>query len=523
MRSNKINIFIIIIAVALTMLSCFDDEGNYDYIELQDPVFGYNGWTYAVGYLGDSLKLEGKFYFPQKDSIELTERAEFEWWVEDYLISTEKDLAVATDDVYNQMGIKVFQNSYNGAFVIKDKVTGSKSYYPVSFYIRPKFFIGNFLILSEDGANSKLSYHRGKKKRGDDGEAFYEYTLHESIFKEANDGQILQGKPIRLIDHRDDAISTSTGATTVLTEQSCYVLDNATMEISYNLKDAFVNGTPNDFKPVDGFYTNNYSFIVNHDGKLFYREKGSNYLGGRYLTTPLSFDNKGYEASVVCRAHKYTSTKLVYDKKNRRMIGTDNNKKISLMVKQPGEHILDLTNLPEDIEVLALYCKMKDTEVQWLPWGQDLGIMLYKQGEEVFVHEFRTNINPGVKLLSANASNYKMAGQFDNNTQFIIMCEGSNSHKFAFRIFYTNGNQIRYFDRITKEDKLFYECTDNVSAIQFYTVYYEQYKQMAVGLENGDFFLLDVTKDTPIIIEGSKFNVGGKVVEISNEGSYDAD
>ena len=47
----------------------------------------------------------------------------------------------------------------------------------------------------------------------------------------------------------------------------------------------------------------------------------------------------------------------------------------------------------------------------------------------------------------------------------------------------------------------------------------EPYKQIAVGFENGDFMLLDISNpDRPQIIEGATRNVGGKVVSVAQIG-----
>lgn len=497
----------------LSLTGCFEDEGNYDYIDLAEPEFQMGRFPIVFGYDGFNMKKEGKFFFPQADSVELTENAEFEWIINDLVISTEQNLNVPTKEVYEKLKLNKYPGErLKGLFVVKDRRNGIKHMKELDFYIRPKFWRGCYAILSKNNGNSKLSYQRFYKDNDKDGEVIECYENHQDIYAEVNEGKVIPGNPIKLLDYPAKHISPCIGATTILTDKVALDLNNENMKLAFDLKDQFTSGMTGFSYIKDIFYEEgHFSYLIDNNNKIHIRKMSDNFLGGKYLTTPYSIDGNDSKIEWVSEAPAGVKVRYFYDSQNNRMLGLCNHS-INLLEKVAVELKIDILDLDEDIKVLASYNKPRFI----YDYDHELSLIFYKQGEKYFFYEFFVGYDKKVLLMNENQKNTEVVSEFTDESLFWIT--SSSPFDCSEAIVYTNKNELRCYSRKTKEDKLIYTFDNEISCMEFDMGDYK-YERMAIGFKNGDFKLFNIKYGAFEEIADAAFNVGGEIIDISNVGS----
>ena len=517
---------LIIILSALLMSSCLEDEGNYDYKEINAPVFTFTPNPYALGYSGSNMKREADFYFPQADSLELYEKSSYEWKLKGVVISTQRNLDIPTDEVYEKLGLTQYPAGYmDGTFAVVDSETGVKYLQRITYYIRPKFWKESWLILSEDGENSKLSYLRRFYERDAQNAKVWFNEPYPNIFRDQNDGRIIQGKPIKIIDHTAKHICPSVGATTILTTKEALEIGNEDFKVGCVLNDEFLDGPPNYQYAKDVFYPYyyncKYNYIISDEGKIYIRKLTENNLGGKFINTPYAIDDKDTKIEFFSTGMQTADSKYLYDSNNHRLLCLDKKNKIRTIPKAEGEHLIDITNMGENTEVLALADKMESPQGN-VSWSDDFTVMIFNENNETYLGEFVMNTNPDISLSHKYARKIKFPYNLtsENKIWFPDIGAYGVGPKYKYAVFFVMDKELRYYDRELQQDFPIISFDKKISAIH-YSSYYSsnKYKFIAVGFEDGEFFLVDMSKETPEIFEDSRMNVGGKIVDLSQIGS----
>lgn len=523
---NKI--IIAFVFALFTLQGCFEDEGNYEYSDLNSPTFTFSSsYPRVYGYLGQNMKCKGEFKYEQADSLALLDNSEYEWIIGDVVVSRERDLDMSTDTIKEMIGLeKLSSLSIPGFFAVKDKKLGLSYLQRIKFYVKPKFGKGSWFILSKDNGHSKLSYQRSYSVVNEDNEDVAMYENYDDIFKNMNEGKVLEGNPIKIVDHWAKHISSAVGSTTVLTDKEAYEVCNENLKIFSNIKDEFVGGVPENYGIVDVFHKSHYtSCLINKDGTIYMRQMSSNSLGGKYVNIPYAVDDKDSKFEFVSQADGSQTIRFIYDSANNRLVCFNSDKTITPVEKSEGEQLFDITDMGEGVKVWTICNGVKLPNTSFSSVYYNGGFIVYQKDGKNYLAEFVTKVSPNTFFTQNGATNVEIPIILNENSKLLAM-QGYSwkiPYKFKYSFFYTQGNQLRYFDRATLLDHEFMTFSDDISAISFSTYTDTYYKQMAIGLTNGDFFLVDITGSTPEIIEESRFNVGGEVVDISLVGSKDAD
>jgi hypothetical protein len=137
------------LGVLLLLTSCYEDIGNYEYKEVEDPIVsGLEGVTFP-GYIGDSLIIEPTI----KHSLVGTENLSFEWEIYNH-----NDMR---GEFYYGPSLRMLFNLkpdvYMTKFTITNKVNGMKYFYKFSVEGRTEFSKG-MVVLSDDEGVSRLSF-----------------------------------------------------------------------------------------------------------------------------------------------------------------------------------------------------------------------------------------------------------------------------------------------------------------------------------------------------------------------------
>src|SRR5690606_29004247 len=134
---------------------------------LNQPIWNWNYEStplYITTYAGDTAKCVVPFEFPG-DSTEILKHVRYEWRFRGILLSEDRNFWMPTDTLIEKLGLPFSETSgSNGSFSIIDTRTGVKHMVRTWVTIRPKFYQGDWLILSENGVNSKLSFYKKKSR-----------------------------------------------------------------------------------------------------------------------------------------------------------------------------------------------------------------------------------------------------------------------------------------------------------------------------------------------------------------------
>jgi hypothetical protein len=140
-------LYILIIALVPFFSACFKDKGNYDYLELGEPVVTGLDSIYSV-FTGDSLIITPKIVLPGGRTD-----VSCHWTID---VATE-----ARSDEYDGLQLRIIYglgaNVYNARLIVKDNKLDVKYYY--NFIITGKTeFTSGTVVLTDDNGKGNLSF-----------------------------------------------------------------------------------------------------------------------------------------------------------------------------------------------------------------------------------------------------------------------------------------------------------------------------------------------------------------------------
>lgn len=517
MMKNKILLGCLFLAALL--IGCFDDEGTYDYKEINGPVWDYNyssSPVYIRAYEGDSTKATVPMHFEGDSS-----NFRFEWRTYDgKLFCEERVLAISTDTLFSRLGITSYTEiPQTGTFTAVDQSTGMKFVARLWFYKYGRYRRGNVLILSENGSNAKLSCY-SQKTETVNGVSKVVYSLQDNVFEVANADMKLEGTPRGLYANHDNAISSSMAATTVLTSKGIYVVNNENMKFAGELKDEFMSGAPANFDVVSAFHRSRLSLLATADGKLYQRVKTASWLGGKFQSEPYIVDEKGYQVTGfgLGRTPSGGHISPCWDEKNRRILMIKMNSEpfniFPLTYVEGAEYPDPVWAMPEGTEVLHLFA---GEYYNYLGNVYKYSIIYNDKDGKTWLTDFIVNRATGLVVQHEEAGKQAFpGGNLPKGTKFLTSAASYGAPISNNYIFYSKGKEIHYVNRENNTTGSLMSSPFVANVVAFiYNASNIDYNKLYVALENGDFFAIDISNIiTPKIIEETRFNVGGKIVDL---------
>lgn len=553
------------LAGMLVLTSCFKDEGNYDYEDLNAPhwLYSENSLHTILARLGENVVFDAsKLFVWDKDSALREQEVRYEWIINDKVVGTGKHFEISTVDLMNAAGIKDFSQSGSGGtpgiFAVVEKATGIKYMGKFQVHFSEKYTNYDWVVMTDKGSTTDVSVV-SKKTETVNGENIEVYNVVYDAYGAANNGEKIPGRPISMHWAFDKHIS-SQGSITVITDQGGYELMGSSM-ILYSKIDGeqFLDGMPANFNLLaradcDGNSDGQSApgtFLATQDGQLYSRLMSKNYLGGKYLTEPYYVDEKGYKVSWFGNTIYSTPMTPCYDEKNRRVmiasvlneqvevVDDENNKdyifvsKANIKPLQAAAPQVAVQNMPEGTEVLYLGVT---NHVPNFTYGHIHYTMVYNLPNESHtrVSDFAVN----TRTIETNTNEkFSASFQLDNVPKLTasskILSSGASPRSitpgtsFAGKImYYTVNNEIYKVIRTPKAGKpqLYelksFEMPEGVNITSNITCLALAFDcdELIVGCENGDLFVFDIKiMDEPkLAYQG---NLGGKVMAAQQLGS----
>lgn len=537
-------IIYLLLGAILTLTSCFEDEGNYDYKEINPPHWIQDFSMvpeYLVGYMeGDIVGKGSRMFVWDTDSLQRASEVRYEWVVNNRVISEEIDFKMPVSEFMEKAGIKVLEDegAYTGSFNIIEKETGITFMAKLSVWLYPYYAPDDWFILADDGGKTNVASLRSRLV-AENGNTVEKFILQNYDFENRNGGATIPGKPISMAWAKARDFGTQ-GSITVMTDQVAYEMNAENLEKISEPKEQFLDGTPANFKPLYRADLNASSegelpctYLVDASGAVYARQMSANYLGGRYLTEPYQMDNKGYKCAFFGNS-RYAGTIPGYDEKNRRLMfatswredieGSAPTYRIILYPATESKNSAPISEFPEGTEVLHL--SVVGCYSFAIPRNSSVYTVVYNDPAKPDVtisSDFCINDQSMKPVYYQMATHYAME-RLDKSSQILISGTARTdrtSKNAASRTFYSVGNKLKYVQRAqdwyAKPQRVVEFPYSFDSKITCLTYAYLVCDRLVVGCENGDLFIFDINFiDSPQLLFKGK--VKGKVMECKQLG-----
>ena len=531
----------------LMLASCFSDDGNYEYESLKPPTWLDNFMDSPIQVLvygGRPVRLDGSRYFNwgKLDSLQRSQEVRYEWRMNGKVYSTELKEEMTTDEFLKRMGLEEMPvKEQSGDFSIIEKSSGVTFKVKCTLFFKPAIGGGDFVVYSAMGANMpnvgkltvfRLNYLKEKGKLKENFE-FGKYVVDN-----------VPGTPRSL----DVAVAKNVGAAgslTLITEEGDAMVYNAgNLKKEWDLSSQFADGTPDNFKVSGrkdqedgGMNTPALTWVATKDGRLFSRQFGKNYLGGKFISDPYYIDSLGYKITKFGHTNWGVTNVPCYDEKNRRVVlatttnSSDFYKYRSFVVTLHSDQFYSpAEKMPEDANVYYLTTmngdEYRDNRNSWFQ-------AYYTTGGKSMVACFAVDNYARRLTYTMNyMSPYEIPGHLFTNETVFLTASGEqlsgNSSK-AYTDLFSEGMDIYAIQRdgnrttfganeITIKKIPLEGITSKITCMVYDVTGYwvgldHEYPHLVVGCENGDvliYYAVPVTH--PRLMK--KYNVGGRVCAI---------
>ncbi len=531
----------------LVLASCFSDDGNYEYESLKPPTWLDNFIDRPIQVLvygGREVKLDGSKYFNwgNLDAERRSQEVRYEWRMNGKVFSNQLKEDMTTDEFLKRMGLAEMPGTPQGGdFSIIEKGSGVTFKVKCTIFFKPAIGGGDFIVYSAKSSSEtnvgkltvfRLTYlkEQGKLKENFD---FGRYVLDD-----------IPGTPKGF----DVAVAKNVGAAgslTLITEEGSAAVYNAgNLKKEWELGSQFADGTPDNFKVSGrkdqedgGVNTPAATWVVTQDGRLFSRQFGKNYLGGKFLTEPYYIDSLGYKITKFGHTNWGITNIPCYDEKNRRVVlattinTSDFYKHRSFVATLHSDQFYSpAEKMPSDAKVFYLTtmngAEYSDNRNSWFQ-------AYYTTAGKSMVACFAVdNYARRLTYLMKYPEPYEVPGHLFTDETVFLTASGErlnrNSTK-AFTDLFSEGQDLYAIQRDgsgafwgnseVEIRKIPLEgITSKITCMTYDVMDYwidldHEYPHLVVGCENGDVLIYyAVPVSHPILVK--KYNVGGRVCAI---------
>lgn len=545
---NNYKHILLTIAATGLLCSCFEDKGNYEYAPMQPPTWLIDvegNYISVIGRENSTVKLDASkaFNWGNTDSLKRSQEVRYEWSLLDgTVISTELTETMPTEELMRRAGFNELpRQSITGLFTIIEKSTGVSFKARTFITLRSAITENDFIVYSAKRSNpgagvlSTLSLDYEQRPGGE----VEMFKLNEGVNEE------IPGTPKTLAIAQALNVSASGSVTAITQEGAATVFNAGNLKKEWELSSQFDAGIPENFlvsaRRDQELATDQPSFtwVATQDGRIFTRQMGKNYLGGKFISEPYYLDEKGYKITKFGHTLWGVTNIPCYDEKNHRVVLATNlphhttntyRSFLNVLTNPYRTGGVPISNMPPDTEVFFM-TSVRGGNGRWADNRNSWYEIYYKNGGESKMGTFSID-NYNRILLDNDAADSRMATisgtQFDNETVFLGMSAtrfGGNSIKPLYTLF-SSGNKIfaiiknsnRSYPGIEQKELSFSGIESKITCMIYDRSHHLDYKHLIIGCENGDILVYNVQRfpESTLI---KKFNVGARVASIKQLGS----
>ncbi len=497
MKMKNIKIIIISLLSLLFLFSCYEDKGNYDYKKLNEINISGLQPTYYLN-VGDTLKLKPHLSFAVDSNASCT----CSWKLDmDTVICDTKELEYIIPPTSPE--------SVQLVFTIKDDKSKFTTQFSMSLMISQKYANG-WLILSEKDGRSSLDFfrHPNVSEIVTELEVTEFFDVYKTTMKED-----LGSQPMYLRQHWRSK-QEELGHVVVVQKggQGSVDLLGGNLTKSLEIEKEF-SQVPENFDPKDVLYADQFSYILNSNGKIFSRKNFSDvaFHSGYFSHYPVGFDDEGEfkELNVDRFIHgvNYSQSNggfvLTYDKANKRFLALRDVKGYT-NIDRSGE----IVGVDNTVSYPQNFIKLHNIENNELffSYGHSVSMgqglyNIFKTPEGKYVEQQITLYlnTSGKTSLNVTAKKQRNIpdGYIDENS---IVDVPDGSYYGTKNVFISKGNKLNYCSRTMDGE----EIGETVSFSEYFTFdsdivamddQHWQNKILCVALANGEVYFMNISNE----------------------------
>ncbi|SFF87931.1 PKD-like family lipoprotein [Prevotella sp. KH2C16] len=549
MKRLEIKYAIALMLIPLALSSCFSDDGNYEYESLQPPTWLINIEKEAIwisGRGGQDITIDASkaFNWGNQDSLKRNEEVRYEWTYKGRVICDKLKETVPAEELMKRMGITEYMSAetyLSGDFSIIEKKSGVTFKARTTIQIKAPITGGDFIIYSnKEGQPSVgtlsvlgLNYIKGTSLTKN-------YSFQKAFSED------IPGTPKELDIAMAMNVSATGSITAITKEGDASVFNASTLKKEWDLSSQFADGTPQNFlvsarrdQETSGTHPA-FTWVATQDGRVFTRQTGKNWLGGKFLSEPYYLDEKGYKITKFGHTLWGITNIPCYDEKNRRVViatslpHNETNTYRSFMKALTSSDwnpaYTPVMNMPEDTKVYYMSgmnsVPFSDNNHSWYQ-------IYFTTGGKSIVGTFTVDVynrNLGAPQL-AYTWPYEIPDHlFNDETVFLTAATNRFRYPYTYNQydFFSEGTKVFGIKKVLSpwsytvsvQEMPFEGITSKITSMIYdrsSSYWGGGYMHLVIGCENGDVLVyLTTTLQAPRLVE--KYNVGGRVASIKQLG-----
>ncbi|WP_294142950.1 PKD-like family lipoprotein [uncultured Sanguibacteroides sp.] len=480
----------------LFLSACYEDKGNYDYkdMEKNKVTVIFKSYT-AKPYYGEPAIFTPKLRLdnPNADTTVL----KFNYYFGKYgCVCSERDMSYVFEGETGSVG---------GILIVTDTTTGMMWSSNISVDYQSPYGTG-WVILSDEGGKSRVNMVR---KRDD------EYITNQRLYATLW-GKDLGTQPYRILLNRNGIKWGEPYELRILQNgpEGSVSLDPKDLKLTKTLRSEFVGGDePTGFKAEYMAFAECCGVVIGQDGSVYTRRYNNNKLNySSFVNIPMEYKTQKVDAQYLLVDHPKRELYdfVIYDRSGGRFMRIKGGSLSSAgnvsVVPVPANLPAEVPS-PDKLSAYEnLYSQLYNTGYNGVA---SVFSLLKDENGKVFAYSFAGVLLSECKELTMKE--FKAAS---------LLSESTVLHRLRTRpyLFIGKGKELYYYDLNTSTS---YPCrlstgfTGNITSIE--SDYSQKDNVLAVGLDNGDFYLLDVSEKAfmaPTLPEPIyRTNVPGKIVD----------
>lgn len=307
------------------LTACYDDKGNYDYKDIDEIKISFDGDGYYSKTFGEVLELKPTFNI---DLSQTPDRYSYLWKLNDETREgwNQPTFRWEIDEVVQRGNISLEVTDKQTGVVYMERVTLDV----VGVYENYR----SWMILSDVDGKSQLSYFN-MLEYDEDVDTIIASRLTLDVYGMANNGAELGSGPIALQEHFREQIDWNesvVGNVCVFQESGAVDLSGVTFEKEIDMAEAFDGGVyPEGVVLYPGTFMDWVDVLADQEGRLYSRLKMTStvFNSDYFLHTPLRCENETepLRNCTVIRGYyrsNRTGYNFVYDGENKRLLYVTN-------------------------------------------------------------------------------------------------------------------------------------------------------------------------------------------------------
>lgn len=486
--------------IGILLSGCYEDKGNYDYKDIDELAISFEKSYYAITF-GEKLDLKPAF---NREIEENSSRYMYTWYIngETKPEWNTRNFSWTADEVLKNawvsLEVRDLLNDVSYMNRVKIDVVGI---YENDF---------SWMILSDVGGKSQLSYFSSLEYDYDKQE-FVKTRFYEDVYTPVNGGELGSG-PIALQEHYREGVDWNEeiiGNVCVFQKSGAVDLNGQSFEKEMDMVGEFDGGVyPEGAVIYPATFMDRVDVLADQRGRLYSRYKASSkvYYSEYFLQTPLAFqdETEPLEQCQVARGYyrsNRTGYAVIYDGKNKRLLyivnseGEDFGNAGDIRAfpaygeNDNPEKVIPLDNMQGYELIRVMMCGVQGEG--WDSWYGFLLLLREESSNRLFLQTVTTKGSYG-RAQIVKIECHEVTGLPATPALMALPLYRPEY------VFLAVGNDVYYYDLSNpKAPATLYKHFDaRVTAINAAS---RSNLHLAVGLENGDFYILmiDGAKNVP--------------------------